>query len=450
MSEAPPIPWWRDRVAWWALLAGLWLRAATLARWPQTPCIRDECTYVNLAERIVDGEGMTAASGGWLWAPGYPAVMAAHDVLLGQPEAIKGSQVALSVVTMLLAYTLARDIGGRGAARWAVWLYALSPTFVFFTVSMWSEWLYLTLLLGSLLALGWARRGGLLRGALPGALVGLCVLLRGVATYMLPIFGVGLLWGRWRSGRAWGSVVALALGAALVVGPYATRTSARYEGRVISDRTLGQMMWLGNNDFPPMTFDWGNGTLTQQDYTRALIQGRPHCPFQGDPTVWDDCEVRKGVRWIQEHPDAFVQRIPLRLAQLFNPHSFLTRHLKWGRWKELNEAMGRGLILATVGWSLTAILGGTAGMVGRGRSWRVVVMGGILLYHFAAIGLLAGLSRYRVPLDGLWLLWAAALLASPRPTLQAIWDAPWRFLLTVICFAVLVPLTLRFLPTGFQ
>ena len=42
---------------------------------------------------------------------------------------------------------------GRRAARWAAALVALSPTLIFFSVRLWSESLYLTVLLGALWAL---------------------------------------------------------------------------------------------------------------------------------------------------------------------------------------------------------------------------------------------------------------------------------------------------------
>ena len=58
-----------DRVLWWFLALGLYLRLYTLARWPMLLCLRDECTYLALSQRIFDGEGMTPAGAGWLWAP---------------------------------------------------------------------------------------------------------------------------------------------------------------------------------------------------------------------------------------------------------------------------------------------------------------------------------------------------------------------------------------------
>lgn len=452
-SEASPFEgwsekWWRDRAVWWAILFSLYVRGLTLAYWLPTRCIRDECGYLLLAGRIVNGHGLTPSGSGWLWAPGYPYLLAVHELLFDGGGAARVTQLVLTPVMLIFAWKLGGQLGGRRAARWALALFALSPTLTFFSMQLWSESVYTTLLMGALLAMTWTRQGGPARGVLPGLLVGLCVLFRGVATYMLPIFAVGLLWGRLRSRSAWASVGALALGAALTVGPWAVHASQRWEGLVLSDRTMGQMMWLGNNDFPPVTFDYGNGLLTDALYEGVTSTGRPHCEKTG-PVAWDACEVANGKRWIREHPAEFLRRVPVRLAQLFNPHSFLTRHLRWGKWGFMPEALREGLIAMTVLWSGVAVLGGTTGLLARGRGALAVVTGGILLYHVAAIGMLAGLTRYRVPLDALGLLWAAALLAWLRPSFKQLWNTPWRMLTCLFLLCFLVPLMLYSLPLGY-
>lgn len=442
-----------DRALRWALLVGAWLRLWPLARWPSMACVRDECTYLALAERLLEGQGITPAARGWLWAPGYPALLAAHGAVFGSMPLIRVTQVLLSLLTVVLAYALTRrlvgeDGPGRRAARWAAWLFALSPTLVFFAGRLWSETVYLTLLLGALLALGAARQApGLGRALGSGALVGLCVLLRGVATYLLPIFALGLLWGRWRERRAWAQVAALGLGAVLTVGPYTAHATARWGALTISDHTLGQMMWLGNNSFPPVTFDHGVGLTEVDAYDAVTSQGRPHCVFTGNPAQWNACEVAAGRAWIAAHPGEFLRRVPLRLAQLFNPNSFLTRFLAQ---QDLQGApTGLGLAGATVLWSGLAVLGGTLGLLALGRGWLAVVCALVLAYHMAAIALVAGLTRYRVPLDGLWLLWAAALLARPAQAWAWLRAEPLRVAGALALLPALLALCLRLLRPGF-
>lgn len=445
-----------DRALWWILAVGLYLRLYTLARWPTLLCLRDECTYLALSQRILEGEGMTPAAAGWLWAPGYPALLALHEWVFGAAGGLRVTQALLSPLMILLAAALCRawaesDAQGRRAARWAAALVALSPTLTFFSVRLWSESLYLTVLLGALWALTRARAvtsgRGLLPAAVAGLLLGLAVLSRGVAQYLGPLFALGLLWGRPRAGAP--QAVMMALVATLTVAPYSLWATQRWGSFTLTDRTLGQMMWLGDNTFPPVTFDHGVGLTDPQEFDRVTATGRPHCEFTGDPAAWDACETARGKEWILTNPGEFLGRVPLRLAQLMNPNSFLTRHLAMGRWATLGREGALGLAGLTVAWSLAAMMGGAAALLLRGRGWAAALTALILGYHCAAIAITAGLSRYRVPLDGLLLLWLALALADLPGTRRVFVESPARGAAALVTALVLFGLALRSLVLGF-
>jgi 4-amino-4-deoxy-L-arabinose transferase-like glycosyltransferase len=429
------------------MAVGFVLRVLPMIVYANKPCVRDECTYQELAHAIMDGRGMIGTNG-WLWAPAYPSLMALHGLLTGFPANIQGTQLVVAVASIAMVYALTTGEYGRRAARISAWMYALHPTLIFYTSSLWSETLYSGLLLAALLAIRWARRGGAERGWAPGALAGACVLFRGVATYMLPIFAVALLWGRLRSRSAWAGVLACGLAAVVVVAPYSAYATWKFGGLVVSDRTLGQMMWLGDNDFSPMTFDFGNGDLSKRAYDRAAAVGRKHCRHSKDPVVQDSCEVAAGTAWIEANPGEFLARMPERVAQLVTPHSFLTRHLRWGRWRGLPDFVDEALVGLVVAFSFVTLLGGTAGFGARGRGWYSVTAGLIVLYHVGAIAVLAGLSRYRVPLEPLWMVFAAALLADPARAWAALRASRVRLVATTLLCGVLLVLMLRFLPAG--
>ncbi|MFT4979870.1 MAG: 4-amino-4-deoxy-L-arabinose transferase-like glycosyltransferase [Myxococcota bacterium] len=435
---------------------GLALRAVPLAVWAREwGCIRDECTYIKLASRMISGEGMTS-SVGWLWAPGYPFLMAIHGYLTTWSGSIRISQILVSLAIAVLMYRLAEREGGKPAGRWAAWLYMLSPTMIFFSQSLWSECLYGGLLLSAIWVFERARdrlddarvRDGLLWAAGIGAMVGCCMLFRGVATYMLPLFAVGLLWGRFRASAAWGQAGLLFLCAALTVAPYSIYATNKFEERIVTDRTIGQMMWLGNNDFDPITFDWGNGTLSKHAWRRHTSEGRRHCGSIRNGLERDHCEADAGIAWIKANPKEFVARMPLRVAQLLNPHSFLTRHLRWGYWRGLPQAVDEGIILWNVVWSLSVLFGGVAALCARGRGARSVLVALLLLYHVAAISVLAGLTRYRVPLEPLLMLYLASALGDPSGTLATLRTQRWRIPVMLLMLAIGAPLVLWFLPAG--
>jgi hypothetical protein len=454
--------WWHDRVLATAVGVGFIIRLVPVLIWINSwGCLRDECTYLGLARKIVSGKGMVG-SAGWLWAPGYPMIVAFHRWLTDFGTTTKVTQMVCAAVCTVLMYRLAMrvwaDAGedeSRRAARAAAWLYALSPHMVFFAMSLWSEVIYGMILLFLLLTLDKARAAvaegvpGWAKGAaLVGVLAGICVLFRGVATYMVPIFGFALLWRQFKDVRAHQAVGIMVVSAVLTVAPYSIYISKKMDALVISDRTLGQMMWLGNNSFDPVTFDYGNGYLSKRAFDRHIKDGRDHCAGRKQTIKRDTCETQGGKDWILANPGAFVRRMPLRVAQMMNPHSLMTRHLRWGKWRGLPQWVDELLILAQALCSGFVLIGGSLALVARGRSGHGLVTGLILVYHCAAIAALAGLSRYRVPLEPLLMIYAAGLITRPRQVWAALLAERWRVFLAVLVMLWVIPLTLWFLPSG--
>ena len=455
--------WLQDKTLITAVWVGIVLRVLPLVIWRDWGCARDECTYLRIARKMAAGEGMVP-SAGWLWAPGYPAIMAAHKALFGYGATIKGLQIAAAAMCTVMVYLLTRrvwshrgDEGATRAARVSAWLYALSPPLIFFSMSLWSEVLYGTLLLGLLLVLDKAREAvqradkAWIKGAiLVGFMGGCCVLFRGVATYMLPIFGFALLWSRWRSKRSWTQVALMVGTAVITVAPYSAYISKKMDTFIVSDRTMGQMMWLGNNDFPPITFDYGNGQLSQRAFKRYAKQGRKRCADRRKPMKRDACETQAGFQWIKDNPREFLERMPMRVAQMVTPHSLLTRHLRWGKWRNNPQILDEVIILWGALWSMFVMLGGALALVARGRGGHGVVTGLILLYHVAAIAALAGLSRYRVPLEPLLMVYAAGLWTDAGEVWRGLAEDRKRLILAIVVLGWLVPLVLWYLPAGWS
>jgi len=428
----------RDRWLWAALAVGLVLRALPALIWWDTHCLNDECAYLTLAGAMAAGEGMVASPTlPFVWAPGYVAFLAAHEVLFGWPDVALGTQIIGFGGTQVLAYLLARDHLDLKSARTVAWLYALSPTLAFFAGHLWTESLYLTLLLGILFALDRARDRGLAWAILPGVLIGLCVLTRGVATHLLPIFLIAYL-----SRRLWKHAAVTTLAAILCVAPYSLYASKKFGGPMVVDTTLGHNLWLSNNDFRLVTFDYGIGQ-TQVEFRRLIRTGRPICDRKMDPVPWSACQAATGKAWIRENPGPFLERVPQRLAQLFNPNSFVTRHVR--ELYKPPEPIADAWCLAVILFSLATLVGGTVGAFQRGRGWLLWATLGIVLYHCAAVAVLFGTTRFRVPLDGLWLIWLAGFLSAPRTQLRG-----WRLAATVVTLALTIPLTLWYLRMGWS
>ena len=425
--------------------------------WPNESCVRDECMYVFTAERMLDGQGITATNG-WLWAPGYITVLAAHlgvsEWITGVENGVSGSIWGLQMLCALGAVWLLLDLGRRAfderTGRIAAALYALSPTFIFFTKQLWSEAIYGPMILLLVWALVRLREKGRWWACGSGALAGICVLFKGVAVYMTPLLLWVVLWRRTRQRAAWIHAAILLGVAAAVVTPYSMYATDKFGTSIISDRSLGQMMWLGNNDFAPVTFDWGNGQIPAKKLARHTKNGRERCAPKSKPMKRDACETAAGVEWIKTHPDEFFGRIPLRVAQTMNPHSFLTRHLRWKRWKGLPYWLDETLIGIVVLFSMAASWGAAIGAWGRGGGPTLIGATIMTAYHLAACAALAGLTRYRVPIEPLWFLFAAAAFSQPRACWDTLRTSKVRAIGCLITLGLVAWTTLWFLPVGFK
>ena len=92
---------------------------------------------------------------------------------------------------------------------------------------------------------------------------------------------------------------------------------------------------------------------------------------------------------VTENPGDFIGRVPYRIAQLLNPHSFLTRHIRLGRYPMLSSWVAETLVCAVVLASFAVILLGTVGAaaLARGPYARLTLL--VVGYHVLVIAALA-------------------------------------------------------------
>lgn len=454
-------PWWADRWLTGALATGLLLRVLPMVLWLQTQCIRDECIYQAISRKIVAGKGLTVAVKGWLPAPGYPYLLATFKSVFGTLQAVKGLQIALGVASIWLIYQITKRVAGKRTAQVAAWLFAANPTLAWFTNTLWIETVYIACLLVAGLALLVAReRPSDWRAAAgSGVALGIAVLFRGIATYLPPLFLLALVWPS--DGSLWDrdgwrdrvvayrrSIAGFLVAMVVVVSPWSIYASNRYGGFMVSDATVGHVMFLGNNDFEPLTFDYGNGMLTQGLFARHLRTGRRPCDRKQPPVQSSRCEVEQAIGWAKRNPGEFLGRVPLRLAQNLNPHSFLTRHVRWGYWPGLPWYLKEALVVLIVAFSLGATALGTAAAWSRARGpWAVIAIG-IAVYTMAVTAVMYGMTRFRLPVEALWTVYLAMFLVDPRGVVRDLAESPWRLTGALLTLPTLLALSMWFFPTG--
>ena len=403
------------KALFWIVLGSAALKLLLIGLLTGMPCSHDQCDYIDLATRLAAGQGLQVHDG-YLWPPGFIALLAACRILAGDGLTLPRLLQALaSTATIPFVFAIGRRMYGARAGLAAAALFAFDPTLVAFTHYLWPETLYLALFIPAFwLILTSAETGSNLpRIALGGLLLGLAALVKGVALYVAPMAMIWLILEARRQpdSKARGAL-ALLLPAVLLAGatlvpilPWTLRNWVVLDRFPVLEATAGRNLYIGTNLPPPSNWDLGF------DERRRVHGGRPRCT---EPNVVDAdrCERHNAWQFIREHPGLMLSRIPLKLADLLNPSSFLIRHARLGKYPHpFSASEARLLTLLTSGtWMVTAALG-LAGLVliprVRGRGLVMAILG----YHLAVHAVTFGMTRFRLPMVPLLMLAAGPLLA---------------------------------------
>ena len=405
--------------------------------------LKDELSYLQRSEALLQGHGFLGSYQSWVrhpfgsafyelpqypgayQPPGYTFFMAAVLSLGGGVLGVKLAQIGLGVLSVALVYVLGRRFLAPKTAMLAAAATALYPNLVAFTHLLWSETLFIALLLGGLTLLAHHRRLPSTPAAISaGVLFGAAALTRSTLALFLPVL---LLWFVVCARREWRHALLLAtctlLAAAAVVLPWSLRNLRLLETFVLIDNNGPFNFWRGNQ---PETFQQ-RGDSAQLCYQAPFdsiplapvgnLSGRLLVQRLQDETgrqAASDAEVTafafsSAIAFIQNNPRAFLQRAGPKLLDLWNPTSFLLRHL---------HPTIRGYGEVAPGWSaflrwsavLAYLLVVVAALGGMLAQWRNPLLWLTLLWigFQSAICVLAfGLTRFRLPLMPFLILFAA-------------------------------------------
>jgi hypothetical protein len=95
------------------------------------------------------------------------------------------------------------------------------------------------------------------------------------------------------------------------------------------------------------------------------------------------------------------------------------------------------------------VLVGTLGAWSRARGAYGIIAVGTVLYTCATIAIMYGMTRFRLPLEPLWIVFAAGVMADPKGAVNALSESTPRSVGALLTIPALVALMLWFLPTGF-
>lgn len=408
----------------------------------------DQITYQQRAEDLLDGKGYTGSYQSWsrhkgerqlralprylgaYQAPGYAAFMAGVMKLCGRDVFwVKLAQVLLGAATTWLVYALGRDAVSRLAGLIAAWLHALDPTFIAFTHFIFTETLFLFLFTAGLWL--WMRPAPLNfpRALGAGVFFAAAAYVKSSVVYLLPLLAAWLVWRERRQLRAALRFCALASLAWIgCVAPWTLRNLEVHGGFVLIDSSGPFNLWRGNQ---PNAYqrrlqgtDWNMRLLPPFDaHTYApvadvggssVVEIAREMFATPEPTDLQVMEAaqRSAVSYALDDLGWTAHRALYKVVDLWNPTSFVMRHLERDGYGELSPTLSLTLSWACVlsyllVWSLAAPA------LWRLRRTSLGGMALLLIYYYTAIHAVTfGLTRFRMPVMPILMVLAGATAAA--------------------------------------
>jgi 4-amino-4-deoxy-L-arabinose transferase-like glycosyltransferase len=293
----------RTALAWIVLIGAVLRIVLWLAFHGVTLQVWDERDYDRLAVNLLRHHQFAYEPGHpiSLRPPLYPAVVAAVYRIAGEGSypAVRLLQAGLSLLTIVVLYSLGAELESRRVGAWLAGLYAFYPSLLVYNNLLLSEVLFTTLVCATCLALVRSfRLGSIPMLMLAGVLLGLAALTRSVLWLFPVALGTALLatWPGNFGGRL-RAVGALTVAFAVTLLPWAIR-NLRLEGTFQAvDCMGGRNLMMGNYDYTPMFRAWDAiSEAGERSWARVLHEAVPDVSGHSQGQ-WDKAALRYGLAY---------------------------------------------------------------------------------------------------------------------------------------------------------
>ena len=254
--------------------------------------------------------------------PGYPLALALVLSVFGAGPSLDAARLfnaAAGAATAMLTYWLARRTAGRGASVVAALVVALYPSFVIYTTFTATESVVTVPLIAALIAATYASRRAAVAA---GVCAALAALVRPAAIAVLPAVVVAIVAaarlaptsGPWRAAALRVTLLIAAFGVTML--PWWAH-NVRLHGRFVPfDASGGINLAIGNNPNASGTYRWRE---VHHLYAQNLQ------PVEVATPDGSDRATAVAIRYIREHPGAFVRLIPAKAPPCSDSRDVSTR-----------------------------------------------------------------------------------------------------------------------------
>jgi 4-amino-4-deoxy-L-arabinose transferase-like glycosyltransferase len=358
--------------------------------------IGDAETYQLLARTVSDAQGYvrprellnginipTAE-----FPPIYPLMLAALNLVgFTAPTWHRLFGAFLGAITVLLIGMLGRAVGGDRVGLVAAALAAVYPQLIVFDGSIGSE--VLAALLVTALVLASFRATRITHFLAAGLLGGAAMLVRAELVVVLAAVLIPVAWRHW---ARWYALATLALGVAVIIGPWVLRNQVSLGHPVVFTNNSGTLLAGANCD----------GVYSGDQIGLWRLDCVPP-PAGQDETVWSSAQRTAGVDFARNHAGRLPSVATVRVLRTFGMYD-ISDQLTF----ESLEARPLGWLW--YGWigyvlvGLTAIAGALT-QVRKNRAVRVLLVPIVVTVLISAIGY--GNQRFRLPAEPMIIVLAA-------------------------------------------
>jgi hypothetical protein len=263
-------------------------------------------------------------------APGLPLLIAAATFC--DPDRILAVKLALSLLDVALAaivfFFAARLSGSTLAAALAALGVALHPLLVFQVTDIRSEPLFSALATAALVtALTAAREPRKMMGLsmAAGCLLGLAALTRPIALAGLPYLVLcRVAWPQARLGPRIASAVVLALGCALVLGPWTVRNALAHGDLILVNDAFGYNLWRGAHPELNRALESSDAETfaALAEHFEAVTSPRTAAEVRvqaASPAARSRVWTRRSAAIIVDDPGAYARSAVRKLARYWRP-----------------------------------------------------------------------------------------------------------------------------------
>ena len=396
------------RIVWWTLGVGLVARLVVVHWSTGIALILDELNYFEYAQHLA-ATGLLPDA---FRPPLYPAFIAATTAIGGMTATpVRSAQALTAIGAGWVMYRWLRGHVGHMGALVSTALWCLHPVLIGYTHLLWTETVFLSLLIFFLATALPSGGLSLKRTAASGVLFGLITLTRSVLSpvfWLAPLFVIAQP-SRFALRKNPGLRTLIFLASfGLTMAPWVAH-NVWVEGRpILTETTHGYNLWKGNTDFV-------HPLATEGPQYPGPIVSIPMFPYEGSgPRITVKCEAEHRsaepfTRWhlsrcaqalaidhIIADPVGFLSRGFVKLGHAFHPSNLLSRHYWLGLYGEWPPTLGLTLVWSTALSSLFILGLGILGLIRAPMAPIKLLLCGLGTYQLSVIFVSFGNTRFRL------------------------------------------------------